>query len=233
MNAADVMTRNVMTIQANASLADAIRLLLGQRISGLPVLNAAEELVGMLTEGDLLRRAELGTDRRRPRWLDFLRAPARAAGDYVHSHSRRVEDVMTREVVSLPEDAALDELVGLMESRHIRRVPIVRGKHLAGIVSRADLLRALAGTLAETAPAAQGDAALRDQVIAELRRQNWGGRERITVVVTDGLVYFDGIIFDARERDAMRVAAENIPGVKGVRDRLDLLDPSATLIYGM
>ena len=233
MKAADVMARAVVTVHPGARILDAIRLMLDQRISGLPVIDSGGELVGILTEGDLLRRAETGTEKHRPQWLEFLRGPGKQAEDYVHTHGRRVEEIMTREVATVGEDAPLDEVVRLMEKKRIRRVPVVTSHKLAGIVSRADLLRALFKLLDQDAPAPTGDAALRVQVIEELRRQNWGGRSRVSVVVTDGVVYLEGFIYDLREREAMRVAAENVSGVKEVRDHIDYLDPSTVVLYGL
>ncbi len=232
MFASDVMTKTVITIRPNTSVLDAIRLMLGQRISGLPVVNAAGELVGMLTEGDLLRRVETGTERTRPRWLDFLRDPGSKAADYVRSHGRKVDELMTGDVASVREDTPLEEVVALMESRRVKRVAVVRDNRLIGIVSRADLLRALVETVA-TPPAATTDDAIRDQIIAELQRQSWGGRGQITVVVTEGVAYLEGIVYDLRERDAIRVAAENVPGVVSVRDNLDFFEANLALSYGV
>ncbi len=233
MKAADVMARAVVTVNPAARIVDAIRLMIDQRISGLPVVDNEGALVGILTEGDLLRRAETGTEKRRPRWIEFLRGPGLQAQDYVHAHGRRVEEIMTPDVASLGEEAPLEEVVSLMEKKRIRRVPVVTDGRLVGIVSRADLLKALYKMLDQSAPAPTGDAALRAAVIEELRRQNWGGRARVSVVVTDGIVYLEGLIYDYRERNAMRVAAENVSGVKEVRDHIDYLDASVALSYGL
>ncbi len=233
MRAADVMARSVVTVDPGARLADAVRLMLDRKISGLPVVDGGGELVGLLTEGDLLRRAETGTERRRPRWLEFLRGPGKQAEDYVHAHGRKVEEIMTRQVATLGEDVSLEEVVSLMENKRIRRVPVVADGQLKGIVSRADLLRALYSELTQDAPAPAGDTAIREQVVEELRRRNWNARTQVSVVVADGVVHLKGFTYDLRERDAMRVAAENISGVKEVRDDIDYLDPSVTLSYGL
>ncbi len=232
MYASDVMTKTVITIQPNTSVLDAIRLMLDQRISGLPVVDDAGELVGMLTEGDMLRRVETGTERTRPRWLDFLRDPGSKAADYVRSHGRKVGELMTGDVASVRENAPLEEVVALMESRRVKRVAVVRDNRLVGIVSRADLLRALIETTA-VPPAAATDAAMRDQIIAELQRQSWGGHGQVTVVVTEGVAYLEGVVYDLRERDAIRVAAENVPGVVSVRDNLDYFEANVALSYGV
>ena len=232
MRAADVMARSVVTVDPGAPLADAIRLMLDRKISGLPVVDGGA-LAGILTEGDLLRRAETGTERRRPRWLEFLRGPGKQAEDYVHAHGRKVEEIMTRQVATVGEDAPLEEVVGLMEKKRVRRVPVVANGQLKGIVSRADLLRALYTELDQDAPAPAGDTAIREQIVEELRRRNWNARTQVSVVVSDGVVHLKGFIYDPRERDAMRVAAENVGGVKEVRDDIDYLDPSVTLSYGL
>lgn len=234
MNAADVMTRAVVTVQSDATIVDAIRLMLGQRISGLPVVDDADAVIGMLTEGDLLRRSETGTERRRARWLDFLRGPGRQAEDYVQAHGRKVGEVMTRNVLSVSEGTPIDEVVELMESRRVKRVAVVTGNRLVGIVSRADLLRTLLQALEQDVETAPADATLRKQVVAELSRQPWGRHGQVTVIVTDGVVYLEGTIYDVRERDAMKVAAENVAGVKEVRDHLNYFDTNVGLLtYGL
>ncbi len=232
MNAEDVMTRTVVTVHQGAAVIDAVRLMLEQRISGLPVIGAEGGLVGILTEGDLLRRAEIGTERQRPRWLEFLRGPSQHADDYVRSHARRVEDLMTRDVVTAEESTPLEEVVALMEKHRVRRIPVVNGRRLAGVVSRTDLLRALAGALTHLPTAAPGDAALRTAVLAALAAQDWGGRGQVSVIVTESVVFLEGIVYDMRERDAMRVAAENVAGVTEVCDHLDYLDPVGGVMYG-
>jgi CBS domain-containing protein len=233
MTAADVMTQNPITVRRTASILDAIRLMLEQRISGLPVVDDEGELAGVLTEGDLLRRAEIGTERRTSKWLSILSGPTRQAEDYVRTHGRRVEEVMTTEVVTVTEDASLETVVSMMEKKRIKRVPVVNGSRLVGIVSRADLMRVLAKALAELPRVNPDDAALRKQIDAELQRHAWAGRSNVSVVVTDGIVDLEGCIYSPGDRDALRVVAENVPGVKEVHDHLDLFDPSAVMIYGM
>src|SRR6516165_2504909 len=154
MIASDVMTRTVLSVRPDATIAEAIRLMLDNRISGLPVIDEAGRLVGMLTEGDLLRRGETGTERHRPRWLEILMGPGRLAGDYVRTHGRRIGEVMTRDPVSVTPDTPLKEVVELMERRRIKRVPVLDGDVPVGILSRADLLRALLGALEEKPAAA-------------------------------------------------------------------------------
>ena len=175
MKASDVMTVGAATIRSDASVPEAARLMLQYAISGLPVVDDAGHLVGIITEGDFLRRTETGTGRpHRPRWLEFLLGPGRLADEYVHSHSRKVEEVMTRQVVAVAEETPLDEIARLMERHRIKRVPVIRDNRVVGIVSRANLLRGLA-RLADAAPAATAnDLAIREQILAEFRRSGVG-----------------------------------------------------------
>jgi CBS domain-containing protein len=225
MKAADVMTRQVVTIEASAPITKAVRLMLQNRISGLPVVNAAGQLVGIVTEGDFLRRAETGTEVHRPHWLELLVGPGRLAGEYVRTHARKVEEVMTPDVVSVSEDMWLDGIVRLMEQRHIKRVPVLKDGKVAGIISRANLLRALAGHLVEMPPASADDRALRESILAEIQKQSWAPHAGVDVTVHGGVVDLWGAIMDERERQAFRVAAENIPGVKTVKDHLCFVEP--------
>ena len=232
MSASDVMTRNVTSIGRDAPIGDAIRLMLNHRISGLPVVDGSGKVVGMLTEGDLLRRAETQTERQRPRWLELLLGPGRLADEYVRTHGRKVGEIMTEDVVSVAEDTPLAEIVQLMECRRIKRLPVLRGDALVGIVTRADLMRAL-GQLVDKEPiSASDDDEIQKCVLAELARTAWAPRAGITVVVTDGIVELDGAITNEKAREAVRVAAENVPGVKSVRDRLVWVEPVSGTVIG-
>ena len=231
MNAADVMTRKILSVRPNATIAEAIRTMLDNRISGLPVIDETGRLVGILTEGDLLRRGETGTERHRPRWLEILMGPGRLAGEYVRTHGRKVEEIMTRQPVSVTLDTPLDEIVALMERRRIKRVPVLDGDVTVGIVSRADLLRALARTLEEQPAAAAGDDEIRERILGELAKVSWVPRDGLAITVVGGIVGLDGVILDEKEREALRVAAENVPGVRAVEDRLVRVEPvSGTII---
>jgi len=231
MKASDVMSRNILSVGRDAPIAEAIRLMLDNQISGLPVIDTAGRLVGILTEGDLLRRSETGTERHRPRWLEILMGPGRLAGEYVRTHGRKVEEIMTRDLVSVTPDTPLDEIVALMERRRIKRVPVLDGDVPVGIVSRADLLRALARSLEVQPVAVAGDDEIRERILAELAKVSWVPRDGLTITVTDGVVGLDGVILDEKEREALRVAAENAPGVRAVEDRLAWVEPvSGTII---
>ncbi len=171
MHAADIMTSKVLAVAPEATIDAAMRLMLDSAISGLPVVDAGGRLVGMVSEGDFLRRAELGTERRRPRWLEILLGPGRIADDYAHSRGRKVAEVMTQNVASVAENTPVADLVRLMERRRIKRVPVLRDGALVGIVTRANLLRALA-SIAAAVPAPAGDRVIRERLLAELERQS-------------------------------------------------------------
>ena len=227
MIAADVMTRNVRSVPAGTSLLAAIRLMLGSRISGLPVTDPAGRLVGVVTEGDLLRRSELGTEHKRAGWLNFLRGPGRAADDYVRSHARNVDDVMSVEPIVATSSTPLSELVQLMEKRRIKRVPIVDDGKLVGIVSRADMLRELAHALDEEQQnAPKSDAEIHARLMADINHLGWAPRAGLSIEVADRVVKLSGVLDDDRERWALRVVAENVPGVAKVIDELVTIEPS-------
>jgi CBS domain-containing protein len=230
MKASDIMTRRVISIPPESTILDAIGLMLENHISGLPVIDGSGNLVGVVTEGDFLRRAETGTQRKRPRWLELLTGPSKLADEYVESHGRRVEEVMTPDPVTISEDTALDEIVRIMERRRIKRLPVMHGKTVVGIVSRANLMRALA-SLGRTAPhAAKSDTAIRDQILAELDKQPWAPVALIDIVVHDGVVELWGTITEERQGAALKVCAENISGVKKVLNHLTWIEPMSGMI---
>jgi CBS domain-containing protein len=231
MKARDVMTRGVVTIEEDASILTAIRLMLMKRISGLPVTDAGGHLAGIITEGDLLRRVETGTKVRSPRWIEFLMGPGALAQEYVHESGRKVGEVMTREVRTATEDTPVDKIVDLMERYNVKRVPVVSGKQLIGIVTRANLIRALAAASLKASDMPHGDATIREKILAGMDKEKWAPRASVDVAVHDGVVTFSGAIFDDRLREALKVMAENIPGVKRVQDRIALIEPmSGTVI---
>jgi len=231
MKAADVMTRDVMTVRPETPVAQAIRLMLDNNFSGLPVMNADGKMVGILTEGDLLRRSETGTERHRPRWLEILMGPGRIAGEYVRTHGRKVEDIMTTGVVSVAADTPLDEVVSLMERRRIKRLPVLDGDALLGIVSRADLLRSLLKALEAPHNETLSDDQILEQILAELKKAAWVPRDGLSITVREGVVDLNGVVLEEKEREALRVVAENAPGVKAVEDHLVWVEPvSGTVI---
>ncbi|MBV8510910.1 MAG: CBS domain-containing protein [Xanthobacteraceae bacterium] len=226
MRAVDVMTVDPVSISPDESIVEAIRLMLQRKFSGLPVVDSAGALVGIVTEGDLLRRSETGTQRKRPRWIEFLIGSGKLANEYVHTSGRKVRDVMTYDVQTVAEDASLDDIVQQMERHQIKRLPVVRGGKLVGIVTRANLLRALASVVGETKPvAAADDASIRTRIYAELQKQPWAPVNMLDVVVRDGTVHLWGVLLDERQREAIHVVAENTPGVKGIEDHLVWVEP--------
>ena len=219
MRAADVMVTSVITVGPQASVQEVAKLLLTNRISGLPVVSDQGDLVGIVSEGDLLHRAEAGTGRRRPWWLAILTGRDVLAAEYVREHSFKVADVMTRHVITATPDTSLQDIAHLLEKNGIKRVPIVDDGRLVGIVSRANLLQALAsGTKkGETAPS---DGTIREDVMARLRAESWTRPSLVNVIVQDGTVELWGIVNSQTEKRAVRVAAEVTPGVRAVNDNL-------------
>ena len=232
MKAKDVMTSPVITTEPDASIVQAIRIMLQRRISGLPVVDQDGRLVGMLTEGDFMRREETGTRRLRPRWLEFLIAPGRLADEYTRSHGRKVSELMTPEPVTASEDTPLHEIVQLMEKHQIKRVPVTDKGLVVGIVTRANLLHALVGIYRQDQPIVRSDDALvRTRLLAELTKEKWAPLGLINPIVHEGVVELFGAITDERQRKALIVAAENIPGVKSVRDHLAWVEPASGLVF--
>jgi len=232
MKVSDVMTQTPATTTPGASLEEAANIMIRMRVSGLPVVDATGAVIGMLTEGDVLRRVELGTAGRRPGWLASFLAPGRLAHDYVRTHGRTVGEVMTSSVVSIAPDAPLSEVVALMEAQQIKRLPVLKKGQLIGIISRSDLLRALTQLLAASRHVvATSDAEIRRRVLAEIDKHPWAPRVNIDATVKDGVVELRGAVSDDQERVGLRVIAENTPGVKGVHDRLIWVEPmSGTVI---
>jgi CBS domain-containing protein len=229
MKAADVMTRQVVTVRPNATIEEAARLMLKHRISGLPVTDEGAVL-GILTEGDLLRRAETGTGKHHTRWIALFLGPGRLAQEYVRAHARRVSEVMTDRVFSGTPETPLSEIVALMEAKHVKRLPVVEEGRLVGILSRADIMAALVDLLSERPAGTASDAEIRGQILSEIDLQPWGPRGSVEVSVTDGIVALNGTITDERARAALRVAAENVPGVRAVRDHLVWVDSVSGIV---
>jgi CBS domain-containing protein len=222
MRAMDVMTIAVVTVGPDSTVQDLAKLLSERGISGVPVVEN-DRLVGMISEGDLLHRAETGTERRtarrRWRWFDPGLEEAR---NYIKEHGRTVRDIMTREVISVDETTDLSEVATLMETKRIKRVPVLRDGMLVGILSRANLVRALAALGREPAiGAAGGDREIRAKLLAELNGREWARVWPEEVVVQDGIVHL--WISDTRpaaEREALRVAAANVPSVQRVEEHV-------------
>lgn len=219
MKAADVMVSPVITIRPDAAVRDAARLMLDQRISGVPVVDAEGNLAGIISEGDLIRRTEIDTQTHRSWWLDLLTSRERLADEFTKAHTLKVADLMTRDVVTAGEDASLADIATLLERHGIKRVPIVQDGKVIGIVSRANLLRALASAPVQQAIAAD-DATLRERVMEQIGSVPGGMPWLLSVLAQDGIVDVWGPIHSEEQRKAIRVAAEATPGVRGVNENL-------------
>lgn len=220
MKARDVMVRDVVTASPDTSIAELVETLLAKHISAVPVVDRDGKLVGIVSEGDLIRRAETGTEKRRSGWLTLLMPGETLAAEYTRSHARRVGDVMTARVVTASPDTSLRDVAALLEKNGIKRVPIVDNGKLVGLVSRANLLQAFASATKEMTVPQVEDNALRDQVMARLRAEPWASISLLNVIVQGGKVDLWGIVDSEAEKNAIRVAAEVTPGVVAVNDNL-------------
>ena len=223
MRAHQIMTRPVVTITPDASILEAANAMLRQHVSGLPVVDAAGKLVGIVSEGDFTRRSEIGTQSRRNRWLRFLLGANADATNYVRERGRKISEVMTSEPFTVTEDATLEEIVTSMETNGIKRLPVMRGDKLVGIVSRANLLRAVASLAREIPDPTADDDHIRSRIIQALEKNDWSPFG-LNVIVRDGIVHVSGVITDEDSRRAAMVAAENVAGVRKVHDHLCWVD---------
>jgi len=229
MQVKDIMTINVISIGTDEPIVKAASLMLQNRISGLPVVDKEGELVGIVTEADFLRRGELGTQRRRPKWLEFIVGPGKLAEEYVRTSGRKVEDVMTPDPRTVRDDDSLERVVEIMERYNIKRLPVTRGGRVVGIVSRANLLHALASFAHELPAPTSRDSAIRANILAAFAKQGWA--PRVSVLVKDGVAELHGVITDDRERRGLVVAAENVAGVKKVHDHLVWVEPMSGMAF--
>ena len=224
MRAHQIMTRSVYSVLPEATILEAANIMLQRHISGLPVSDAAGKLVGIVSEGDFIRRSEIGTQRNRGRWLKFLLGAGEAATEFVHEHGRKISEVMTRDPLTISEDTPLEEIVKTMENNGVKRLPVMRGDKLVGIVSRANLLQAVA-TLARDIPdPTADDDHIRRRIVDTLGKNDWCPFG-LNVVVRDGIVHLSGVITEERSRQASIVGAENVSGVKKVHDHLCWVEP--------
>ena len=233
MNVADVMTRQVVSVAPDSTVEAAAKTMLERGMSGLFVVDEKGELAGIVTEGDLLRRHELGTQRNRPWWLRMLVSPGRQAADFTHTHGHKVRDVMSGDVIAVPSSAPLDDAVETMEKHRIKRLAVTENGRMVGVVSRSDILRALIAK-ARSAPSADSDdRTIRQAIMDDLYKQSWAPIVSLNVTVANGIVDVWGTIVEDRERRAIMVVAENTPGVKQVKDHLVFIEPySGTVIEG-
>ena len=220
MKARDVMVSPVITVDENSTVRDLVNVLVVNHISAVPVINSVGKVVGIVSEADLMHRTETGTERPTSWWLSLISGDQALAAEYVQSHARKVKDVMTTDVQTAEPDTPLVEIADIFEERHVRRVPVINDAgELVGIVSRANIVQAIASArpkLAIDLP----DTKIRESLIAELKKQSWSHVHKLNVTVTNGVVDLWGFAQSEKERQAIRVAAESIPGVVAVNDHL-------------
>jgi len=210
------MVSNVVTVGVNASVGEVAAILLNNHISGAPVVDDKGELVGIVSEGDLIRRPEIGTTKRHSWWLELISTKWGSATEYIKSHSRKVADVMTREVITAKPDTPLGDIAAMLERNRIKRVPIVEGGKLAGLVSRANILQALASATKKLSSlTTANDSELRKKLQSRLAAEPWRPT-MLTVTVQDGTVDLWGLVHSVDEKKAAQLAAETTPGVRAV-----------------
>lgn len=227
MKARDIMSVKVVTVSPSTPVRELAALMIEKHVSGLPVLNDSGKLVGMVSEGDLLRRPEIDTEKHRRRWASFFTTADEQAREFTKSHALRAADLMTEQVIHVSEETPLGDIVGLMEKHNVKRLPVLSHGKLVGIVSRADLLRALAAHQAKPLPApADSDAAIRAAMNEVLAKDEWAMSAMVNVIVSAGVVHLWGVVDSKDQRRALRVAAENIPGVTAVEEHLSFSLPT-------
>ncbi len=229
--AGQIMSAPVISVCPDTPLRRVIDLMLEAGVSGLPVIDMQGALVGIVTEGDLLRRVELGTERRVPRWVQYLRSPGRLAEEYAHAHGRTVETVMSGTVITVTEDTPLQAIVETMTRGRIKRAPVLRGSSVVGMVSRADVVRALGIALeADRRPGVRSDAEIHKDILSAFDSAVCIPKATIDVAVLQGTVELNGWLIDERERGAVRAAVEGIPGVVAIRDHLTWVEPITGMV---
>lgn len=231
MNVADVMNHNVASVRPDTRLVDAIRIMLANRVSGLPVLDEKGALVGMITEGDLLRRQEIGTSGAPVGWLKSLLQPSAVAADYVATHSRLVSGVMTHEPIYVTPETALSDAVNMMLSKHFKRLPVLEKGVLVGMLGRVDLLKKLTLQMMTEQTQTRSDTQILADIDTALKAAKWAPRSGLNLSVKDGVVTLAGTIFSDEERLAVITLIENTAGVKQVLDELVFVDPGSGLAF--
>lgn len=224
MQAKDIMTADVLTVGPDTGVAAIADIMVKHRISAVPVVDAGNRVLGIVSEGDLMRRAEIGTERHRSWWLSLFSGGPELASEFAKSHGVKASEVMTANPITVDEDASLDEIAALLESRHIKRVPVLSDGKLAGIVSRANLIQALTALKEKvvTIPSSD-DRLIREAMIAQIGKKDWAAGARLNVVVTNGVIHLWGLTDSAEQQKALVVAAENVPGVVGVENHMALM----------
>jgi CBS domain-containing protein len=222
MFAIDVMTPSVICAQPDMTVQEAAQRLVDNRISGMPVVDANGVLVGIVSEGDLLHRVETGTETKRSRWLELFSSTRDLAGTFVKEHGRKVADVMSTTVFSVEEQTSVADIAELMEVRRIKRVPVMRGAELVGIVTRGNLIRALASAASPVITqetASTSDREIAEAIVAALSDKRWA-LPKENVIVRDGVAHLWGVIQSEEEERALCIAALEVKGVKEARAHL-------------
>lgn len=220
MKAQDVMTPTVITVPPDMPVKEVAALMTDRHISGVPVVTPNGEMVGIVSQSDLLHRRELGTELKRKWWLKVFSDPDRMAREYTKSHGLKAQDIMSRHVTSVNEDADLSDVASILDRNKLKRVPVLRDGRIVGIVARSDLVKALSRTPAETGAKALGDGELHKHLSDKIREQPWLETSYFNVVVTDGAVALWGYVGSQDQRRALRVLVEETAGVKSLEDRL-------------
>jgi CBS domain-containing protein len=232
MQVKDAMSKGVIGVRESADLFDAVETMLAANVSGIFAFNAEGSLVGIVSEGDLLHRTELGSAQRRSRWLDLFLSGGSAARDFAHAHGRTVADVMTRFIVSISEDAEIAEAIDIMTERHFKRLPVVRGDQVVGVIARSDILRALhRAQAAQVVPGAKRpDVAIQADLDAAIAGQAWATSNAVHAHVDQGVVTLTGSVCDEHVHRGLVVLAENAHGVASVRDELAWIEPNSGIL---
>jgi len=220
MKASDVMVRDVVTVKPDTAVADVVQLLTKHDVSAVPVVDDDGLVIGIVSEADLVRREEIETEKHRPWWLEAVTPAATLANEFAKSHGRRVSEVMSNHVVSASEETSLEEIATLLERHRIKRVPILRNGKLMGIVSRSNLIQALASSHPRDEAQAVADRGLRLELLSRLADQSWTDFGSRNVIVSGGIVHLWGLVKSEEERKALTVLAEGVPGVAGVSDEM-------------
>lgn len=229
MQAADIMTTNVITVYPETEVREIARLLLKNRISAVPVVDAGQHVLGIVSEGDLMRRAESDTNKRHSWWLEAIFSNQDRSKEYIKTHGRKASDVMTRDPIGVTEDTPLYEIAELLEKNHIKRVPVTRDGQLVGIVSRANVLHGLAATKAESPrPSSTDDQTIREKLLHVLSEEAGLDTALINVIVNKGVVQFWGLASSRAQIKAAQIAAENTPGVKSIENHLGQVPPEVS-----
>jgi CBS domain-containing protein len=221
MKALDVMVRNVVTVKSDDQVTEAIKLLAEHDVSALPVVDEGNNVVGIISEADLLHREEIGAEKHRPWWLEAVTPASTLAGEFAKSHGRRVAEVMSTDVVSAAEDTPLGEIATMLERHRIKRVPVLRGGKLVGIVSRSNLIQALASSRAPASGAiVEADRKIRQELLDRLGQEDWTDFGERNVIVSGGIVHLWGLVGSPQEHKALLAIAEGVPGVATVADEM-------------